>query len=151
MSGFTENAQKPQGKHQTGKHSAGPGTEPVLKNIREALDRDRRRTPISNVQLKCSQPKDMNAVITLRTHNLRDLTLSELHKNSVRVVGKVTRSVAHGQTMSAFENYGMAMMQPEQLRQLFAQLSSNEHLRIEFSDVIVQGPAIQVLPLMVFV
>lgn len=46
---------------------------------------------------------------------------------------------------------GMAMMQPEQLRQLLAQLSSNGHLRIEFSDVVVQGPAIQVLPLMVFV
>lgn len=118
MSGFTEKAQEPQYKHKPGKHGTGPGTEPVLKNIREALDRDRQRTPISNVQLKCSQPKGMNAVITLRTHNLRDLTLSELHKNSVRVVGKVTRTVAHGQTMSAFENYGMAMIQPEQLRQL---------------------------------
>lgn len=140
-----------QPKHQHKKVEPSVIGSPALLRIREALDQDRRRTPISNVQLKCSQPKGMTAVVTLRTQNLRDLTLSELHKNSVRVVGKVTRAVGQGQTMSAFENYGMALLPPEQLTQLFNQMASTAGLVFEFSDVAIQGPAVQVLPLMVFV
>jgi len=140
-----------QSKHQLKKGEQHVSGDPTLLRIREALDEDRRRTPISNVQLKCSQPKGMTAVVTLRTQNLRDLTLSELHKNSVRVVGKVTRVVGQGHTMSAFENYGMAMVPANQLTQLFKEIASTAGVVVEFSDVAVDGPAVQVLPLMVFV
>jgi len=122
-----------------------------LEKIREALDKDRRRTPISNVLLRCSQPPATTVVVTLRTQNLRDLTMSELHKNSVRVVGKVTRIIHEGQTMSAFENYGMALLPPTTLETVFQQISSSKDVVAEFSEVQVEGPAVQLLPLMVFV
>ncbi len=93
----------------------------------------------------------MNVVVTLRTANLRDLTLSELHKNSVRVVGKVTRVVGDGETMSPFENYGMALLKPEALEGLFDQFSSIENVVMDFSDVRIEGPAVQILPLMIYV
>ena len=35
----------------------------------------------------------MKVVVTLRTANLRNLTLTELHQNYVRVVRKITRIV----------------------------------------------------------
>lgn len=146
-----ESQQSHQPKHHPKKAEQTISGDPTLLRIREALDQDRRRTPISNVQLKCSQPKGMTAVVTLRTHNLRDLTLSELHKNSVRVVGKVTRAISEGQTMSAFENYGMAMVPAVQLTELFKQIASTSGVIVEFSDVAVDGPAVQILPLMVFV
>ena len=122
-----------------------------LVGIRDALDKDRKRTPISNVLLRCSAPKNVTAVVTLRTENLRDLTLSELHKNSVRVLGKVTRVVDQGESMSSFENYGMALLQPGMLQELLQGLGSSEEVTLDFSEVQVQGPALQVLPLMVFV
>lgn len=140
-----------QTKSQGGRSGAHSSGDPQLLRVRELLDRDRRRTPISNVQLKCSCPADMTAVITLRTQNLRDLTLSELNKNTVRVVGKITRAVGAGETMSAFENYGMAMLSPALLQQIFTQLASTENIVVEFSDIAVRGPAVQILPLMVFV
>ncbi len=115
------------------------------------LDKDRKRTPISNVILRCIQPPQVNVVITLRTANLRDLTLSELHKNNVRVVGKVTRIVAEGQSMSAFENYGMSLLNPEMLKEIFDGIASSENVVAKFSEVQVQGPAVQLLPLMIFV
>lgn len=146
-----EQSRSQQVKLQNKKGEQSSGGDLPLMRIREALDQDRKRTPISNVLLNCSQPKGVSAVVTLRTQNLRDLTLSELHKNSVRVVGKVTRAIGSGQTMSAFENYGMAMLPPEQLTQLFQGMTSNAALMIEFSDVAVKGPAVQILPLMVFV
>ena len=89
--------------------------------------------------------------MSLRTENLRDLTLSELHKNSVRVLGKVTRVIGQGETMSPFENYGMALLSPKMLSEVFREILNNDNLAIEFSEVQVQGPALQVLPLMVFV
>ena len=64
-----------------------------LRQIRDALDADRKRAPISNVLFRCDEPSDVMAVPTLRTANLRDLRLSELHRNTVRVVGNVTRTM----------------------------------------------------------
>ena len=122
-----------------------------LGKMRATIDKDRKRTPISNVLLRCTVPNGITAVVTLRTENLRDLTLSELHKNSVRVLGKVTRVIGPGESMSPFENYGMALLKPSKLRDVLQPLLENEELAVEFSEVQVKGPALQVLPLMVFV
>lgn len=86
----TPNTQ-PQAKRKGAAQSKNPQSE--IGRIREALDQDRKRTPISNVVVRCSEPKNLNVVVTLRTDNLRDLALSELHRNNVRVVGKITRSI----------------------------------------------------------
>ena len=53
--------------------------------------------------------------------------------------------------MSPFENYGMALMPASALHDLFGQMLNNKDIAVEFSEVQVQGPALQVLPLMVFV
>jgi hypothetical protein len=119
--------------------------------MREALDADRKRTPISNVALRCTKPAGGTVVVTLRTENLRDLTLSELHRNNVVVIGKVTRVIQEREAMSAFENYGMSLLEPETLREAFTKLSSTPGVVAKFSDVEVEGPAVQVLPLMIFV
>lgn len=122
-----------------------------IKQIRDALAKDRERTPISNALLQCSSPQGITAVLTLRTENLRDLTLSELHKNTVHVVGKVTRFVPEGESISSFENYGLGLMKPEQLEAAFGGITANQDMLLEFSPVTVAGPAVQLLPLMVFV
>lgn len=119
--------------------------------MRDTLDEDRKRTPLSNVLLRCTAPSGVTAVITLRTENLRDLTLSELHRNSVRVLGKVTRVVNENEEMSAFENYGMSLIAPEMLNEVFSTLRGIENIRLDLSEVLVRGPALQILPLMVFV
>ena len=122
-----------------------------LGKIRATIDKDRKRTPISNVLLRCTVPNNITAVVTLRTENLRDLTLSELHKNSVRVLGKVTRVIGAGESMSPFENYGMALLPPSVLSTAFNELIKDQAVAAEFSEVEVHGPALQVLPLMIFV
>lgn len=134
-----------------GKAKGVPKPSGPLHSLRDSLDRDRKRTPISNVLLRCSIPANANAIVTLRTENLRDLTLSELHKNSVRVLGKVTRVVADGEEVSPFENYGMALLKPETLEAALTPIVENEAMKIQFSEVTLKGPAVQILPLMVFV
>lgn len=69
----------------------------------------------------------------------------------VRIVGKVTRIVEDGQSMSAFENYGMSLVEPNVLEELFNQLANTEGVVAEFSEVQIKGPAVQILPLMIFV
>jgi len=136
--------------HGKGKNRSKVGKSEIEK-FRDALDSDRKRTPISNIVVRCSEPANLNVVVTLRTENLRDLTLSELHKNSVSIVGKVTRAIGKDETMSSFENYGMSLMAPKMLNQLFGEMTKQENIVAEFSDVQVHGPAFQILPLMVFV
>lgn len=128
-----------------------PAKQNQLEKIRQTLDKDRKRTPISNVILRCAEPPGVNVVVTLRTANLRDLTLTELHKNNVRVIGKVTRIVGEGESMSAFENYGMLLLKTEILEEAFNNIAANENIVAEFSEVQINGPAVQILPLMIFV
>ena len=142
----------PQTSQQYGKSKKhGKGAKSEIECIRDALDSDRKRTPISNIVVRCSEPAKLNVVVTLRTENLRDLTLSELHKNSVSIVGKVTRVIGKDEAMSTFENYGMAMLPPAMLKDIFGSLTKQEDIITEFSDVQIHGPAFQILPLMVFV
>jgi hypothetical protein len=119
--------------------------------VAEFLDQDRKRTPISNVILRTEKPTELDVVISLKKDNLRDLTLSELHKNNVRVVGKITRLIPEGEEMISFENYGMAMLNRELLAGIFTGITSAEGFAGELSDFVVRGPAIQILPLMIFV
>lgn len=136
-----------------GAKKKGPGgrQKSELDRIRENLDKDRARTPFSNAILRCSVPRDASAIVTLRTENLRDLTLSELHKNSVRVLGKVTRVVGAGESVCPFENYGMALLTPEILDGVMKPIVSSDGINAELTEVRLDGPAIQILPLMVFV
>jgi hypothetical protein len=53
--------------------------------------------------------------------------------------------------MSAFENYGMAMLPAKTLRDTFNGLSASDSLVVQYSEIEVKGPAVQILPLMVFV
>ncbi len=138
-----------QSKQTPGKKSVAQPTQ--LDKVREILDKDRKRTPISNVILRCDEPPGIKVIVTLRTANLRDLTLTELHQNFVRVVGKVTRIVSEGQRMSAFENYGLALLKPEVLKAVFDGMAASPDIVAKFSDVEVLGPAVQILPLMIFV
>ena len=133
------------------KKNRKPTPKSELESIKGLLDKDRKRTPISNALLRCTEPSGITAVITLRTENLRDLTLSELHKNNVRVVGKITRIIQKGEKMSAFENYGMALLEENFLQDAFNQLTSTPNMVTEFSELTVSGPAVQILPLMIYV
>ena len=53
--------------------------------------------------------------------------------------------------MVSFENYGMAMLDRQTLTGLFESFATTEGLAADLGDFVVEGPAIQVLPLMIFV
>jgi hypothetical protein len=139
---------------QKGKQGFSPSSKKQksdVAKVAEFLDQDRKRTPISNIILRTEKPTELDVVISLKKDNLRDLTLSELHKNNVLVVGKITRLIPEGEEMISFENYGMAMLNRELLSGIFTGITSTEGFAGELSDFVVRGPVIQILPLMIFV
>lgn len=152
LSTLAPSNQQPQN---TGKRSKDKSRQPhmdqQLVNFRDALDTDRKRTPISNVVVRCDTPDGLNVVVTMRSENLRDLTLSELDKNRVRVIGKITRILPKGESMSSFENYGMSLLKPKQLDEALNGIKNDENLNLPLNDISVAGPAWQILPLMIFV
>lgn len=122
-----------------------------LNIMKQALCDDRDRTPISNAILTCPELDCCKAIVTLRRENLRDLTLSELQKNSVRVVGKVTRVIQQDETMVSFENSGIAMVKPDVFESFLRFTSGVDNMNVKFPNAEISGPAVQVLPLMIFV
>jgi len=50
-----------------------------------------------------------------------------------------------------FENYGMSLLRPDMLNNLIQEMIDSEDIVAEFANVEIKGPAVQVLPLMIFV
>jgi hypothetical protein len=142
------------GSKSKGEHPKNQDSTRMYKNVCEILKQDRDRTPISNLILKCLRPNEMSAVLTMRRENLRDLTFSEINRNTVRVVGKVTRLIGEDEKMSSFENYGFSLLSIESLDQLFSEVATKmagSGVYVDFVNPSIKGPALQILPLMVFV
>lgn len=55
----------------------------------------------------------------------------------------MTRVIDQGESMSSFENYGMALMQPDRLQDLLHGLQDNEAITLDLAEVQVQGPALR--------
>lgn len=140
------------GRKSQGKNAANPLEQSLqgAERIRKALDDDRHRTPFSNLILSCDRPRGLTAAISLKRENLRDLTLSELQHNRVAVLGKVVRVVSPGEEMSAFGNYGMSLLTKEVQEETFGKARS-AGLTARIRSPFIAGPAVQILPLMVFV
>jgi hypothetical protein len=119
--------------------------------IRQILEQDRGRTPISNLVVECSSPSGMKAIVSLNRENLRDLTLSELQGNTVSVIGKVVRYIHKDNEVVSFENYGLAMLARAEFDALFQNLSKISFFKEKFDNLFVKGPAVQIFPLMIYV
>lgn len=122
-----------------------------VERIKQTLEQDRGRTPISNLVVECSSPDNLKAIVSLNRENLRDLTLSELQGNTVSVLGKVVRYIPEESEVVSFENYGLAMLARSEFDALFNNLSNINLFSGKFKNLFVKGPAVQVFPLMIYV
>ena len=70
----------------------------------------------------------------------------------MRIVGKISRIISKDEKICTFENYGLGLIPTNKLINIFSTISENADTSADFndSDIEVEGPAIQILPMMVF-
>jgi hypothetical protein len=96
-------------------------------------------------------PDRVRAVLTLSTEFFSDQTADYLLGGRFTVVGKVTRVLAEGETINLTRRTALGLGGPDLARQIVTDVTSDNELFVDLGDPVVEPPAVQLLPLAVFV
>jgi hypothetical protein len=112
------------------------------------VSEDLRTTPVQDTVINA---QDFKAVLTMSTEFFTDATRAHLRAGIFRAVGKVTRVLDQHENLNLLRRTVLGAMEPNIGRDLVTSAVDDDTLRIETFDPIIEAPAIQVLPLAVFV
>ena len=96
-------------------------------------------------------PSGVRAVLTLSTEFFSDQTADYLLGGRFTVVGKVTRVLAEGETINLTRRTALGLGGPDLARQVVTDVTSDNEIFVDLGDPVVEPPAVQLLPLAVFV
>lgn len=93
----------------------------------------------------------MKAVLTLATEFLTNQTTDFLLGGRFTVLGKVTSVLEEDETINLTRRTALGLAGPETARGIVQSFTTDNDLFVEISDPIVEWPAVQILPLALFV
>ncbi len=96
----------------------------------------------------------LEAVLTLATEHITFGTFEHLLQSRFSVVGKTTRVVQDGDSpINLTRRTSLSVLPQEQVDELFsgAEAAMQEDLSVDLGSPLIEGPAIQVMPLAIFV
>lgn len=131
-------------------------TEQAAEHQQEALgirmlgqvSEDLTTTPVQDTVINS---RDLKAVLTMSAEFFTDATRAHLRAGVFRAVGKVTRVLDHGDDLNLLRRTVLGAADPKIGRDMIMEAVEEGSLRLETFDPIIRAPAIQVLPLAVFV
>jgi len=101
--------------------------------------------------LVLSGPADIRAVLTLSTEFLTPAAADRLLGGRFTVLGKVSRVLESGEAINLTRRTALGYAGPQVARALVTDFTSDQALFMEVGDPVVEPPAVQLLPLAVFV
>lgn len=93
----------------------------------------------------------LRAVLTLSKEFLTPQAEAQLLGGRFTVLGKVTNVLANGQAVNLTRRTALGLMGPKFAREMVEGFTETEEIDVEIGDPVVEGPAVQVLPLAVFI
>jgi hypothetical protein len=94
---------------------------------------------------------ELRAVLTMAREFLTPANEEYLLGGRFTAIGKVTRVLEEGASINLTRRTAFGLASPEVARQIVNSVTSTEELAFEVADPIVEAPAVQILPLAVFV
>lgn len=92
----------------------------------------------------------LNAIVAVSSAFYSDQTKEYLRAGEFSVIGKVTRVIADGQEVNLARRTVLGVAGPDTARGLLEGLRESE-MHLDLEDPIVSGPAVQILPMAVFI
>ena len=108
---------------------------------------DIKNVPVHDVLLRTST--GLNAVLTVDSSYYSPATNEYLRAGEFRVVGKVTRVIGGDRKINLTRRTVMGAAGPEMAREIVSSMKS-ENFSLDVPDPIVEAPAVQILPMAVF-
>lgn len=98
-----------------------------------------------------SGPDSITAVLTLATEFFTDRSLDYVLGGRFSVLGKVTCVIDDDETINLTRRTALGVAGPDMARSIVEAFTEDNELFVELADPVVESPALQVLPLAVFV
>jgi len=120
-----------------------------IKGILTDIEREKIRTFV----IEMPSPEGATAVTLLYTNYLRDQTMTEIAHKELRVLGKVVRKIENDseETIDLLRGTGLGGIGKSALDNLLTSFNQMEDMNLPLVKVDVQGPALDVIPIAVFV
>jgi hypothetical protein len=115
----------------------------------QQVGEDLATTPVQDTVV--SAESGLKAVLTMSAEFFTDSTRALLRAGAFRVVGKVTRVLTNDDEVNLLRRTVLGAAGADVTRDLLKGAVQNGELRLETFDPVIQAPAVQVLPLAVFV
>lgn len=112
------------------------------------VSEDLATTPVQDTVINA---RDFHAVLTMSGEFFTDATRAHLRAGVFRAVGKVTRILGEDDELNLLRRTVLGAAEPEIGRNLITSAVEEGNLQLETFDPIINPPAVQVLPLAVFV
>jgi hypothetical protein len=96
-------------------------------------------------------PSGLQAVLTASSEYYSPEINEYLRAGEFRVIGKVTRIVADDSSINLTRRTVLGVASPEIAQNLVSSARTTEGMKIDVADPIVKGPAVQVLPMAIFI
>ena len=106
-------------------------------------------TPVQDTVMMASG--GLKAVLTMSAEFFTEATRAHLRAGVFRAVGKVTRVLTEDDDVNLLRRTVLGAAGPDVARDMLKGVVQEGELQLETFDPIIQGPAVQVLPLAVFV
>ena len=99
--------------------------------------------------------EEIQLVFTIEKNYLNDPTMAEIIDGEYTILGKVSKLISRdgGEFINLLRNSGLSIFRPEQLQEIFSALEelSGQGFQIPQLTTEIKGPAIQILPIAIFV
>lgn len=132
------------------KESKGPGEsiEEMFSLIKRMAE-DLRSAPVHDLKFRTEHGVD--AVVTAASDYYTTTTTEHLRAGEFRVMGKVTKVLGDKDTINLTRRTVMGAARPEVATTMMDDVNKSEGMGMRVADPIVKGPAVQVLPMAIFI
>lgn len=125
-----------------------PGSQPSANQIFNLLMEEQAKTPLQDMVVSLDSPACNSAIVTLRqTSNIEEASAHFLGSRCV-VLGKVSGQIEADTSIPLYRRSILAVMGEEVTRPFFASLAQFD---VDLANLSVEGPAVQILPVAIYV
>lgn len=128
----------------------GPGEDlQEMFGLIKRMAEDLKAAPVHDLLFRTEH--EVDAVVTAASDYYTTTTTEHLRAGEFRVMGKVTRVLGQEDTINLTRRTVMGAAGPEVAKEMMDGVNMAEGLGMRVADPIVQGPAVQILPMAIFI
>ncbi|WP_323959510.1 hypothetical protein GC088_13410 [Arthrobacter sp. JZ12] len=113
------------------------------------MSQDIKSAPVHDLLFRTEH--ELEAVVTVASLYYSATTTEHLRAGEFRVIGKVTRVLEEGQSINLMRRTVLGVAGPALANDVLNSVTNSDDFNLDVPDAIVSGPAIQVLPMAIFI